>query len=111
MSGLLAKSCVACEGGVKPLGIEEKQNLIAQIDSRWRFDENHRSIVREFDFKNYYHTMAFVNAVAWISHQEKHHPDLTVSYNACTVNYTTHAMEDVTENDFICAAKIDQLTV
>ena len=55
--------------------------------------------------------MAFVNATAWISHQEGHHPDLEVGYSQCRVRYTTHAIGGLSENDFICAAKIDRLTV
>jgi len=66
-------------------------------------------IYREFTFKNYYKTMAFVNAVAWIAHQENHHPDLSVGYNRCLVRYSTHAIQGLSENDFICAAKVDAL--
>lgn len=65
-----------------------------------------------FTFRNYYETMAFVNAMAWVSHQEDHHPDLMVSYKLCAVAYTTHsAGGDVSENDFICAAKVSALYV
>lgn len=109
MSGLLAKRCMACEGGVKPLSVEEKEALLKQVDSSWLVDEGYTVLCREFKFKNYYETMAFVNAIAWISHHENHHPDLAVGYNHCQVKYTTHAMNDLSENDFICAAKIDQL--
>ena len=65
-----------------------------------------------FTFKNYYETMAFVNAMAWVSHQQDHHPDLMVSYKLCAVSYTTHsAGGDLSENDFICAAKVSALYV
>jgi 4a-hydroxytetrahydrobiopterin dehydratase len=60
-------------------------------------------------FENYHQTMAFVNATAWISHREDHHPDLTVGYNTCRVAYHTHAIQGISENDFICAAKLDAL--
>lgn len=66
-------------------------------------------ITKNYHFKNYHETMAFVNATAWVSHREDHHPDLAVSYNACKVSYTTHAIGGLSENDFICAAKIDAL--
>jgi 4a-hydroxytetrahydrobiopterin dehydratase len=56
-----------------------------------------------------YQTMAFVNASAWISHREDHHPDIEVGYNKCRVSYMTHAIDGLSENDFICAAKIDSL--
>jgi 4a-hydroxytetrahydrobiopterin dehydratase len=66
-------------------------------------------LVKTFRFKNYHQTMAFVNATAWISHQEDHHPDLAVSYGSCRVGYMTHAIGGLSENDFICAAKVDGL--
>lgn len=67
------------------------------------------AITRTFTFKNYHQTMAFVNAVAWIAHRENHHPDISFGYKSCTVRYTTHAIGGLSENDFICAAKIDAL--
>jgi 4a-hydroxytetrahydrobiopterin dehydratase len=66
-------------------------------------------IEREFRFKNYYQTMAFVNAVAWIANRENHHPDMQVGYNTCRVSYTTHAIGGLSENDFICAARVEAL--
>ena len=69
------------------------------------------TILKEVDFKGFYKTMGFVNAVAWIANQELHHPDLQVSYNKCIVTFTTHAVEGLTENDFICAAKVDKLLI
>ena len=67
------------------------------------------AITRTFEFPDYHRTMAFVNAVAWIAHQEDHHPDLAVSYSKCTVRYNTHSIGGISENDFICAAKIEAL--
>ena len=65
---------------------------------------------RSFDFRNFHRTMAFVNAVAWISHQQDHHPDMAVGYGRCTVSYQTHSAGGaLTENDFICAAQVDAL--
>ena len=66
-------------------------------------------IRKTYEFKNYYQTMAFVNATAWISHREDHHPDIAVGYNNCSVSYVTHAINGISENDFICAAKLDAL--
>ena len=66
-------------------------------------------INRKYLFKNYYQTMAFTNSVAWIAHQEDHHPDMTVSYHHCHVHFSSHAIGGLSENDFICAAKIDAL--
>jgi 4a-hydroxytetrahydrobiopterin dehydratase len=67
------------------------------------------TIVKTYRFQNYYETMAFVNAVAWISHRIDHHPDLTVGYNQCKVVYTTHAIGSLSHKDFACAAKLEAL--
>ena len=67
------------------------------------------AIRKTFSFKNYYETMAFVNAAAWISHREDHHPDLEVGYNKCAVRYSTHSAGGVTAKDFECAGKIEKL--
>jgi 4a-hydroxytetrahydrobiopterin dehydratase len=67
------------------------------------------ALQKGFDFADYHHTMAFVNAVAWVAHVEDHHPDLAVSYNRCTVRFNTHSVGGISINDFICAAKVDAL--
>jgi 4a-hydroxytetrahydrobiopterin dehydratase len=103
---LATKQCKPCEGGVPPLSSNEITSLLPQIEG-WELLE--QRIGRGYDFKNYYQTMAFVNAIAWISHREDHHPDITVGYNHCRVEYTTHAVGGLSENDFICAAKVDAL--
>jgi 4a-hydroxytetrahydrobiopterin dehydratase len=76
----------------------------------WSLDEAGKEISRSFAFKNYYETMAFVNALAWIAHREDHHPDLQVGYNRVLVRFSTHSIGGLSENDFICAAKIDALS-
>ncbi len=67
------------------------------------------AIERTYRFGNYYETIAFVNALAFVVHREDHHPDLAVSYNRCTVRFNTHSVNGISENDFICAAKADAL--
>ncbi len=67
------------------------------------------AIQKRYDFPDYHHTLAFVNALAWIAHGEDHHPDLLVSYSRCTVRYSTHSVGGISINDFICAAKVDAL--
>jgi 4a-hydroxytetrahydrobiopterin dehydratase len=66
-------------------------------------------LCKTYPFKDYHHTMAFVNAVAWMAHRQDHHPDLLVGYNRCEVRYSTHSVNGLSENDFICAAKVDAL--
>ena len=107
MGDLSAKRCKPCEGGVDPLKPTEAGNLVKQLKG-WTLEGN--SIAKSYSFKNYYETMAFVNAAAWISHREDHHPDILVGYNTCRVSYTTHAIQGLSENDFICAAKLDALS-
>ena len=103
---LTNKQCKPCEGGVPPLSQSEIDALMQQLDGWVQYDH---LIGKTYDFKNYYQTMAFVNAVAWVSHREDHHPDMNVGYNKCRVEYSTHAIGGLSENDFICAAKVDAL--
>lgn len=108
MPELRSIRCVGCEGGIPALTREEIEKLMPQVKD-WQVDSENKSISRRFTFKGFYKTMAFVNAIAWIANQENHHPDLEVGYNYCNVKYTTHAVSGLTQNDFICAAKIDAL--
>lgn len=103
---LSARHCKPCEGGTPPLGDDEAKRLLASLQG-WEMTDG--AIVKRFEFKNYYQTISFVNAVAWIAHNEDHHPDLEVSYRFCRVRYSTHAVGGLSENDFICAAKVDAL--
>ena len=109
MTDLLNKHCQACEGGVAPLNADQARAMLGEVHADWKLNEAGNEISRGFKFKNYYQTIAFVNALAWVSHQEDHHPDLEVGYSRCLVRYSTHAIGGLSENDFICAAKIDAL--
>lgn len=106
---LAQKKCKPCEGGVAPLTREAAEALLARLAGGWQLTADHRSIRRELAFKDFYRTMSFVNAVAHPANIEDHHPDLEVGYNYCRIAYTTHAIRGLSENDFICAAKIDQI--
>lgn len=105
-SDLMSKHCKACEGGTDALSLDHAKELLKAVPG-WQLQGN--TIVKTFTFENYYETMAFVNAAAWISHRENHHPDLEVGYNRCIVHYSTHAVNGLSENDFICAAKIEAI--
>ena len=100
------KHCKSCEGGVKPLNKDQIKNMVAEL-SGWQASEDYKIIFKNFKFKNFHETMKFVNFVADIANQENHHPDLEVGYNHCLVKYTTHAISGLSENDFICATKIN----
>ena len=104
---LTSKRCKPCEGGVPPLDAPTIERLLGTL-SGWAVVGN--EITKTCRVRNYYETMAFVNATAWVSHHENHHPDLEVGYRECRVRYSTHAIGGLSENDFICAAKIDLLT-
>lgn len=108
MESLAKKRCLPCEGGVAKLTLDEIHQYLKQLPD-WQLSEDQKSIFRDFKFKNYHQVMAFVNAVAWIAHRENHHPDLSVHYNHCKVCYNTHALDGLSDNDFICAAKVDKL--
>ncbi len=103
---LARRKCKACEGGVGPLQPDEIEHLLAGLDG-WQHVNG--LIAKSYAFKDHYHTLAFVNAVAWISHREDHHPDMTIGYKECRIAYVTHAVGGLSENDFICAAKVDAL--
>jgi 4a-hydroxytetrahydrobiopterin dehydratase len=106
MCDLSAKSCTRIESGSVPLGQAEIDRLLSCLEG---WEQSGSEIVKTFRFSNYYETLAFVNAGAWISHREDHHPDLLVSYNRCCARYTTHDAGGLSLNDFICAAKMDRL--
>lgn len=109
MSSLQTQTCKPCEGGVEPLTQDQARALLQQIDDAWQLSDDGLSIVREYAFNNFYKTMSFVNAIAFIANAQGHHPDLEVGYGRCHVTYTTHAIDGLSDNDFICAAKIDAL--
>lgn len=106
METLVKRKCKPCEGGVPAYSSQQARELLQQLKG-WLLEDG--KLVKVYPFGNYYHTMAFVNALAWISHREDHHPDLAVGYNQCRVTYWTHAVGGLSENDFICAAKCDAL--
>ena len=101
-----SKQCKPCEGGTPALTQAEIDGLLPQLEG---WEQQGQLISKTYQFKNYYQTIAFVNALAWMTHREDHHPDLVVTYNSCRVSYSTHAIQGLSENDFICAAKADAL--
>ena len=110
MAELSEKHCKPCEGGIAPLTLDEAQAMRQQLNPQWSIDADGKSLRRQWQFKNFYRTMSFVNAVAHIANTEDHHPDLEVGYGYCRLRYNTHAIGGLSENDFICAAKIDLLS-
>lgn len=108
MSDLAQQHCAPCAGDTRPLDSAVTSKRLAELSSHWT-QAGGDSIEGTFEFKNYYQTQAFVNAVAWIAHRDDHHPDITFGYKNCRVRLTTHAIGGLSDNDFIVAAKIDRL--
>ncbi len=109
MTDLAQRKCKACEGGVAPMSRPDAEHLLRELASDWVLTAQGNALRRAFTFKDFYRTMSFVNAIAHIANIEDHHPDLQVGYNYCRVELTTHAIKGLSENDFICAAKFDQV--
>jgi 4a-hydroxytetrahydrobiopterin dehydratase len=108
MSHLIEKKCSVCEGGSSPLDKNSCDRLLKEVPG-WDLAKDTKSITRRFSFKGFYATMGFVNAIAYVVQKEGHHPDMEVGYNYCNVKFTTHAIDGLSENDFICAAKVNAL--
>ena len=111
MSDLLDKKCVPCEGGVKAFDISEIHKYQKKVDG-WNVVKNDKDIFfieKKFTFKNFLQSKDFVNDVGKISEEEGHHPDITFGWGYAKINITTHAIEGLSENDFILAAKIDKI--
>lgn len=109
MTALTEQRCKPCEGGIAPLSQTEAQALLTQLSDVWKLAPDGKSIRAEWKFRNFYHAMSFVNAVAHLANAEDHHPDLEVGYGYCRMTYNTHAIGGLSHNDFICAAKVDAL--
>lgn len=108
---LASRHCKPCEGGTQALRRDQVDALLRALHPDWVLSEDGLGISRRFVFPAYSRTLGFANAVAWIAICEGHHPDLTVSYGSCGVYFTTHAIGGLSDNDFICAAKVDRLAI
>ena len=103
---LAALSDLSCHAGSPRLSVTEVARHLKALPA-WEYADHRLS--KTFRFANYYETMAFVNAVAYVAHREDHHPDLSVHYNRVIASYSTHDAGGVTLNDCICAAKVEAL--
>lgn len=106
-SDLLIKHCVPCEGGVLPLSNGKLKTFLAKI-SGWDLIEE-KKITKEFKFKGFGEAMDFVKKVAALAEEENHHPNIHIYYNRVKLDLSTHTISGLSENDFIMAAKIDEL--
>lgn len=108
VSGLTEKHCVPCEVGTQPFDLETVQGLLPMVP-KWKPDDEVKKIVRSYRFKDFVESMRFINKVAELAEEEGHHPDIFVSYNYVKISLTTHNIGGLSENDFIMAAKIDEI--
>ena len=111
MTDLTKKKCVPCEGGVIPFDVSEIHKYQKKVDG-WEVVKNNNNIFflsKKFNFKNFLDSQTFINHVGKISEDEGHHPDISFGWGYAEIKITTHAIEGLSENDFILAAKIDQL--
>ncbi|MGC4064439.1 MAG: 4a-hydroxytetrahydrobiopterin dehydratase [Polyangiaceae bacterium] len=105
---LLGSKCVPCEGGTAPIAENEIADLLRRIPL-WSRCSDGPGIQRTFRFSDYLASISFITAVAWMAEREGHHPLVDLGYKQCTIRYYTHAINGLSQNDFICAAKVDDL--
>ena len=106
MQNLKDKHCLPCEEGDKPLNPEEVGKLLSQVKG-WETEE-YKKIFKNFRFKDFKEAMIFVNKVAEVAEREQHHPDIHIFYNKVTIELWTHAINGLSQNDFILAGKMDE---
>ena len=110
MNDLDKKKCLPCEGGLDPLSNDECQIFLDKLNKNWSLSKDIKSIERTFTRKNHNDISSLINLIIHISNIEDHHPEVTFGYNTATVKYFTYAIDGLSENDFICAAKLDKIT-
>ena len=108
ISELATRHCTPLKGEQHRLPGGDVKTLLAALPG-WELVEDGAAIRKTFRFPDYYRTLAFVNALAYVAHAEDHHPDLGVHYDRAVVRYSTHDVGGLSANDFICAAKAEQL--
>lgn len=107
---LEAKACKPCEGGVEPCELDHAKRQLHALNSEWELVDGGKKISRKFKMKNFVEAMKLINSVADLAEREQHHPDLHLTgYRQVRIDLTTHAIGGLSENDFIVAAKIDNL--
>ena len=104
---LSKKKCLPCEGGIDAIDKKQALKLLDKLSKGWNLSNDNKKITKDFKFKNHYEVIAMINLIAWISHREDHHPEISFSYSNLSITYYTYAIDGLSENDFICAAKID----
>ena len=110
LTSLLNSTCKHLTDDAPPLTQTDIKRYQKQLDNDWTVADDMKSICHRFNFNNYKETMDFVNAAAAVAHEQDHHPVMVITYNTCKITYSTHSIDSLSINDFICAAKTDNLT-
>ena len=105
---LSQKDCVPCQGGVAPYSGDQARAMMGQLDG-WTLSDDATTIRRRFTFKGFAKAVEMANLAAWLGNKQGHHPDIAFGWGYCEVAFTTHEAGGLTENDFICAARLDAL--
>jgi 4a-hydroxytetrahydrobiopterin dehydratase len=103
------QQCLPCKGDTTKLTFEQATVFAKQLHPDWKTDGDNTSISRAIKFKGFPKVVLFVNTLSWLAEKEQHHPDISFGYGYCTITFTTHAIDGLSVNDFICAAKVDAL--
>ncbi|AUH64695.1 4a-hydroxytetrahydrobiopterin dehydratase [Paracoccus zhejiangensis] len=106
---LSQKTCEPCRGGIAPSSPEAVREMMTQLDAGWVLAEDGTKISRRFEFKGFAKAVEMANLAAWLGNKQGHHPDIAFGWGYCEVTFTTHEAGGLTENDFICAARLDVL--
>jgi 4a-hydroxytetrahydrobiopterin dehydratase len=104
------KDCEPCQGGMEALDKTESEKLQTELHADWQLSADHKMISREFKFKGFARAVQMANLIAWVGDRQGHHPDIAFGWGYCSVKFTTHEIDGLSTNDFICAAKLDQIT-
>lgn len=103
------RHCVPCTGGTPPLDRAAAETAAAGLPA-WTLDAGAQAITRRFEVKGFARAMQLANLAGWLGEREGHHPDIRFGWGYCEVTFTTHAADGLTDNDLICAAKLDRIT-
>ena len=109
LCNLTSRDCEPCRGDIPALNLNAVQQRLAELHCDWRLSSGGKDICREFKFKGFARAVQMANLIAWVGDRQGHHPDITFGWAYCTVKFTTYEIGGLSINDFICAAKIDQI--
>ena len=104
------QACEPCQGGMAALDAPESAILLGKLQPDWQLSSDNKMISRRFTFKGFARAVQMANLIAWLGERQGHHPDIAFGWGYCSVSFTTHEIDGLSNNDFVCAAKLDQIT-